>query len=361
MRLTVGSSQEYMNLQTRIKMNTQIVYVLIGSERTLFLEELWVSLYSLRHFHPTEKVTVLVDEPTEVRIKERKQLYNMISELRVVDVPEEFDDRLRSRYIKTKLRCFIKGDYLYIDTDTIITEPLDEIDNINVKNIGMVPEMHGTFKEHMTYNMICNDVKRVFNSDVSDSRYWYNTGCMLVRDNDMTHEFFKRWNKNWKYSALKKNVTSDMRAMIYTDKSLGYICESIPDVYNCQLAMSIKYLHKAKILHFWHMRCDFTPMQEYSPFTSKEIYRRIRTEKGISQETANTILNAKSSFDRISMVVGESDRRFLFSGFQTVLWKAYNESSFFHWLFNVQIWLIVRYQRVLKKFSTANKEDKKYL
>lgn len=342
-------------------MNTQIVYVLIGSERTLFLEELWVSLYSLRHYHPEEKVTVLVDEPTEIRIKERKQLYDMISELRVVDVPIEYNDRLRSRYIKTNLRNLIDGDYFYIDTDTVITERLDEIDNIDVKNIGMVPELHGTFKEHMTYNLICNDVKRIFDADVSDSRYWYNTGCMLVRDNEMTHEFFKRWNENWKYSSFEKNVTSDMRAMIYTDKSLGYICESIPDLYNCQIAMSIKYFHEAKIIHFWHMRADFTPMQEYSPFTSREIYRRIRTEKEISKETAKIILNAKSSFDRMSMIVGESDRKFLFSGFQTVLWKAYNESRFFHWLFNLQIWLIVRYQRALKKLSSSTNEENKYL
>ena len=50
-------------------MKTQIVYTLISSEKDYFLEELWVSLYSLRLFHPEATVNVLVDEPT------RKYLY----------------------------------------------------------------------------------------------------------------------------------------------------------------------------------------------------------------------------------------------------------------------------------------------
>ena len=46
-------------------MKTQIVYTLISSEKDYFLEELWVSLYSLRQFHPKATVKVLVDESTK--------------------------------------------------------------------------------------------------------------------------------------------------------------------------------------------------------------------------------------------------------------------------------------------------------
>lgn len=330
-------------------MKTQVVYVLIGSERTLFLEEMWVSLYSLRHFHPEAKVTVLADEPTATRISERDALKSLISEVKIVPVPNDYDDRLRSRYIKTNVRNLIDGDYFYIDTDTVICAPLDDIDNIEVENIGMVPEMHGPFKEHMTYSMICRDVKRIFNIDISDSRYWYNAGIMFVRDNETTREFFNKWQENWKYSAFEKNVTSDMRAMICTDKSMGYMCDSIPDVFNCQLAMSLKYFHEAKILHFWHMRSDFTPEQEYSPFTSKDIYKQIKKDNGISEKTAIIILNAKSSFAPMSMVVGKSDIDFLFSSFHTILWRKYKESASFHWFVDKLVVLVRKYNGFKKR------------
>ena len=52
-------------------MKTLIVYVLISSEKDFFLEEFWVSLFSLRRFHPKDAVWVLTDEPTSKRIEER--------------------------------------------------------------------------------------------------------------------------------------------------------------------------------------------------------------------------------------------------------------------------------------------------
>ena len=41
-------------------MKTPIVYTLISSEKDYFLEELWVSLYSLRQFHPEVPADLLV-------------------------------------------------------------------------------------------------------------------------------------------------------------------------------------------------------------------------------------------------------------------------------------------------------------
>ena len=45
-------------------MKTQIVYVVVSSEGDLFLEELWVSVYSLRQYHPEVSVTVIADKAT---------------------------------------------------------------------------------------------------------------------------------------------------------------------------------------------------------------------------------------------------------------------------------------------------------
>jgi hypothetical protein len=330
-------------------MKTQIVYVLIASDDTLFLEEFWVSLYSLRHFHPEANVTVLVDAPTAELIKKRKQLYELITDLKIVPVPEEYNSRLRSRTIKTSVRNLIDGDYLYIDTDTVITEPLDEIDNLPIKNIAMVPELHGPFKKYITYNFTCNDVKRIFDVDVSDAPYWYNAGVTFVRDNTLTRDFFKKWHDNWEYSAFKKGQTSDMRALICTDKSYGYIIESLPDVYNSQVAMSIKYLYDAKIVHFWHMRKLFKHDENYSPFCNKSIYRQIKKDGCISETTSDTILNCKSSFSPFSMVVGREEMTFLLSSVYTVLGRSYHNSKSMRWFLDKLTRCVYLYGRAKAK------------
>ena len=50
-------------------MKTQIVYVLVSSEKDLFLEELWASVWSLRQYEPDVIVDVVVDKPTAQRVK----------------------------------------------------------------------------------------------------------------------------------------------------------------------------------------------------------------------------------------------------------------------------------------------------
>ena len=252
-------------------MKTPILYVLTSSENDLYLEELWVSLFSLHYFNKEVTVKVLSDESTAKRIKARPELCAMIDDLYPVDVPQDYPAKERSRFIKTNIRNLVEGDFLFIDTDTVICAPLDEVDNLTVKNIGMVPELHGPFKEHLTYNYTVADTNRIFDTDTSDSPYWFNSGCMLVRDNTFTHEFFRKWQENWKYSAFKKNNSSDQRALLKTDHDYGYVIECIPDVYNAQIAMSLKWFYEAKIVHFWHFRKFFTPNMDFSPFFSHQI------------------------------------------------------------------------------------------
>ena len=50
-------------------MKTQIVYVLVSSEKDVFLEELWASAWSLRQYEPYVTVNVVVDEPTAKRVR----------------------------------------------------------------------------------------------------------------------------------------------------------------------------------------------------------------------------------------------------------------------------------------------------
>ena len=126
-------------------MNTQILYVLVSSREDLFLEQMWASVYSLRRFHPKEKVIVLADSLTSQRINERASLKVLITEVRVVDVPEHYNNMLRSRYIKTSMRNLVVGNFLYIDTDTIILAPLTEIESFGIRNIAMVEDGHTFF------------------------------------------------------------------------------------------------------------------------------------------------------------------------------------------------------------------------
>lgn len=303
-------------------MKTQIVYTLISSEKDFFLEELWVSLYSLRIFHPEATVKVLVDEPTEKYMKRFQQLCGMITEIVVVPMPAEYNAKQRSREIKTTVRNVIDGAYLFIDTDTVICKKLDDIDELTC-DLAAVPDGHLPLSECMFPPT--KSVEQMFGISLSDAKFWFNSGVMYVADNESTREFYKKWHKNWVYSCFEKGNSQDQPALLATDKHFGYVIKELPGVYDAQVAMSLKYFADAAILHWWHM--DFIENQDYSPYFSLQIYREVKTAGGITAHVENLIRSCKQSFVSPTMPVGKEHIYFLFSPAGKIFNRIYRDGG----------------------------------
>lgn len=316
-------------------MKTQIVYTLISSEKDYFLEELWVSLYSLRLFHPEAIVKVLVDEPTKEYMTKFSELCELITEIVIVSVPANYNAKQRSRVIKTTVRNVIDGAYLFIDTDTVICKPLEEIDKLEC-DIAAVPDGHLHLSECMFPPT--NSVNKIFKTDVSDSKYWFNSGVMFVADNELTRKFYKRWNENWTYSCFKKGQSQDQPALLATDKEFGYLISELPGIYNAQVAMSLKYFADAAIVHWWHM--SFIENQDYSPFFSLQIYKDVKMAKGLTADIKEIIMHCKQSFVSPTMPVGKEYIYFLFSPAGKIFNRIYKEGGAASFLMNkVANWL----------------------
>lgn len=337
-------------------MKTQIVYVLISSDADLFLEELWASLYSLRIYHPEATVKVLTDEPTAKRIYERPNLERMISEVITVTVPKEYTPKERSRVIKTTIRDIIKGSFLYIDTDTIVCHSLEEIDSINF-DIAAVPDTHLPLADHPFSRGQINRIKQSLDIDISEADYYFNSGVMFVKDTEKAHELYQRWHTNWVYSSFQKGDKDDQPALIKSDSEMGYIIKRLPDVFNCQLALSLKYFHEAYIVHFFHM--GFIKDQSYSPFMGLDIYREIKEANAITPHAEELIRNCKSSFATTTMAVGKSQIYFLFSPTGQVCTMLREKSKKWEKTLNWIAVKILKYYRGKEKIKEKLNNNKK--
>ena len=311
----------------------QIVYVLVANEKNLYLEEMWVSIFSLRRHHPEATVKVLVDMETKEYLSRFPQLTSMIDETVVVQTPAEYNAKQRSRQIKTTIRNVLKGDYIFIDTDTVICKPLDGIvEDIrelkDFRGIAAVREGHVTMKE--TLFPPTGTVKRIFDIDISKSPLMTNSGVMFVADIPFTHEFYKRWNENWKRSCFEKGNSQDQPSLYATDCQYGYVIRELSGIYNAQVAMSLKYYADAVILHWWHM--DFIEDQSYSPYFSLEIYQNLKKAGEITPQIEDLIINAKQSFVSPTMPVGKEHILFLFSPAGKIFNRIYKEGGAASWL-----------------------------
>lgn len=311
----------------------QIVYVLVANEKNLYLEEMWVSIFSLRRHHPEATVKVLVDMETKEYLSRFPQLTSMIDETVVVQTPAGYNAKQRSRQIKTTIRNVLKGDYIFIDTDTVICKPLDGIvediaEMKDFKGIAAVREGHVTMKE--TPFPPTGTVKRIFDIDISQSPLMTNSGVMFVADIPFTHEFYKRWNENWKRSCFEKGNSQDQPSLYATDCQYGYVIRELSGIYNAQVAMSLKYYADAVILHWWHM--DFIEDQSYSPYFSLKIYQDLKKEGEITPQIEELIINAKQSFVSPTMPVGKEHILFLFSPAGKIFNRIYKEGGAASWL-----------------------------
>ena len=328
-------------------MKTQIVYVVVSSENDVFLEELWVSVWSLRYYHPEAVVNVLVDKLTGERVKNHP-VKELVNEIIVVDTPQEATPMKRSRIIKTSIRNIIEGDFLFIDTDTIICNKLDGVDAFTC-DICAVPDGHQSIKEAGHMPIWINKVKEVYGVDISDDGYYYNSGVMYVADNDLTRRFYSEWHDNWKKYSIDGVRNADQPALSVTNHRFGRIIRTMHDCYNCQLGISAKYLHESFIVHCIHM--NFIEDQSFFPFFGGSIYRKLKDASEITADIANEILNCKSAWHVRCQMVGPDQIGVLWSptgqAYTIMVKSSPNIRKIFDW-FALKY---IRYTRMKKKLK----------
>ena len=326
---------------------TQVVYALIANPQNLFLYEIWASVYSLRLYDKEREVRVCCDAPTAEYIKQCKEFMQLITEVVVVPVPEEYDTKLRSREIKTSVRQHVKGSFLFVDTDTIFADAIDDIDSFD-GDIAAVLEYHLALQDSPYRHAVVDRIRSTFDIDMTTANVnWLNSGVMYVSDSEVAYRFYEQWRENWRYSALKKNNSQDMPAMTKTNIDFGGIIKELPGEYNSQVCMSMRYFHKARITHFMHM--FFPKDQSFNPFQDKSIYKEMAQE-GLSPRIADKIRNVKSIYDTPTTVVGWKTMHFLSSPVEQIFEQIYYDGG-------IASALLLRVARVLEWIHKHTKKS----
>lgn len=301
-------------------MKTKFVYVLVSSDNDIFLEQAWVSIFSLRHFNKDVEVVIICDDRTSFRITERcpKEFREMIGEIVSVPFADAVSNRERSRWLKTNIRKLIDGDFLFLDTDTVITDSLEEVDEFDF-NLGMVYSWHCKMKDRPSKEYAKNRIKRLFNVSIKDSTEYFNSGVIYCKDSEESHLFFEKWHTNWQKAKDKPKGIQDQASLAVTVNELGGVHVMSGD-YNCQPLYSMKYIATAKIVHFFNLKWDDNIR---SPFNSDEFYLEIKKAGCIPESSKQLILMCRSTFIAPSLCICGDDINIWNSNVFKVLRKMY--------------------------------------
>ena len=128
-------------------MKAKLVYVLTCAPEKNYIEQALLSVFTARHYNPSANIILIVDDQTNTLFTgRREEILNYTSEKIVVNLDPALSMMDKSRWLKTSVRNLVKGDFLFIDCDTLITQSLEDIDKCEYP-VAAVPESHLPIKK----------------------------------------------------------------------------------------------------------------------------------------------------------------------------------------------------------------------
>ena len=221
-------------------MKTQLLYVLVSTPEDLYLEQALISIASARLRNPDARIILLTD-------REMPQLSACVDQTVTVNLDPALPAMKRSRLLKTGMRRYVKGDFLYIDADTLVTASLEAIDQVEAP-LAACLDLHMPLKDHSHRAAIINTCKKL-GYDVSAAPLYFNGGVMLARDTPQVHEFFECWTRNYE-AGYARGVRSDQPSLAQTIAQTGLVPLRLEDSWNCQALHGVRYLREARIFHY---------------------------------------------------------------------------------------------------------------
>jgi hypothetical protein len=281
------------------------VYVLASSEDDLYYEQFFLSAVSLRICNPTAEIVLLLDPLTKKGLVGNRSGYEkIVSDIVVIEPPNGLSPKEVSRWIKTSMRQYIAGDFLYIDCDTIIADNLDYAFSDTTK-IGAILDSHIPFTRHHYYRQFRDENLKLGYTSILATDSYYNGGIIFCKNSPESYAFFEKWHSLWMETMAKGN-SQDMPSFNRANYDLNNIITEVGGEWNCQISNNgIPFLHHAKILHYFATSLDFLT----SPFVfaSKTVLSSIKKSGEIPAEVLEKLHDPKSAFELNSKVIADRD------------------------------------------------------
>ena len=270
-------------------MQTKLVYVLTCAEEATYIEQALMSVWSARSHNEDAYIVLLVDDKTnELLVDKRSEILQYIREKIVIEFADSSLSMMyRSRYIKTQVRELVDGNFLFIDSDTIINNTLVEIDNISF-DVAAVPESNLPIERFhpMLYQPMCENANKI-GWKYEGEEYYFSSGVIYVKDTPDTHRLFKLWHKYWK-EGLEKGISIDQPSLARANIECGHIIQKIDNKWNCIMFTYPRKAQSAYILHYASYR-------NMSFLFTKRVLQYIK-ENGLTEYIKKYILDSTSSY-----------------------------------------------------------------
>jgi hypothetical protein len=206
-----------------------------------------ISALSLRRQHPQGRILLAADEESVGNLERHQHpLLKKVDDVLAVPVPSGCPS-LRNRHVKTRLPKLVRGDFLYLDGDTVILQPLGEIFQARAP-FAAVPNHNndGTIERAFEYEL------QTFITEgwkVRQSPY-VNGGVLFFRDCSEASDLSDLWHRKW-LVASRRGKHFDQPALNSALYDSGIVCELLPHRFNAQVQVRPRTALRANLWHIY--------------------------------------------------------------------------------------------------------------
>lgn len=285
------------------------VFVLSSDTKDLYYEQAFLALTSLRMVMPHAPAVLLVDRHTEKTLTGLRHAVYELAEVVPVNVDSSFSKKECSRYIKTSMRNYVSGDFLYIDCDTIICTDLSGVEHCGYE-IGAVPDMHLPLAVHPRRHSIQKTDKKFGFSSSGTLPLHFNGGVMYCADTENVHTFFRHWNELW---LLCRNggFTNDQASLNQSNFLCSGIIQELDGTWNCQIASNgLRFLSEAKVIHYF--ATSLISFQASYLLADEVVLKQIQQTGVVDNGTLELLRHPRSAFrDNVILISDPAERTVL--------------------------------------------------
>lgn len=230
----------------------KIVYVLVSDVSDHYAEMALLSIACARKYSPKLRIELVVDRKTYNGLNGfRGNIVNSVDNLKIVDLQGE-NNAFTSRMIKTQLRSFVEGDYLYVDIDAL---PVADLSGVfeGEEDIAMVYDHNVPPEKFVFYD---------YEREIFDKMQWplpsryFNSGVMLVKDTPKVRDFFILWHQLWQQNSAL-GLHKDQPPMHEAIRQAGINVKGLSPEWNMLIGLQKGYGGKTpKVYHYSTIRFD---------------------------------------------------------------------------------------------------------
>lgn len=227
----------------------KLVYVVVGTEKTEYINMLRISLASARKHMPDIEIEIVTDTETGAFLSSGDIPKKYGAKVVACPIEGEYNTVEKSRVLKTNLRALTKGDFLFLDTDTIICGDFSDVEPKG--SLNLVLDAHGLLSERENEGADIVRAAKERGLDLDGCEKYFNSGVILAKDNAEAHMFFEKWHELWKKTKQPKKH-HDQFSLNYVQRQTNLICE-LDGTWNCQITANDRafyYLRNVRILHY---------------------------------------------------------------------------------------------------------------